>query len=180
MSELNLGSIITGEQHRDAIHIAVAPVVTAESLQPGQHVGLDANGQADSEAKHIGVIDPFLKSTARRGSTVWLFLYPNTITSLRHEWAHPAFGLQQSPGVIDKTASERWLRNFIDGADCPSYETVIAAAANHDGGDSWSDEYLHFEGSDAHGVIPPEFWTHVEIVTGKKIEKRAAYFSCSC
>jgi hypothetical protein len=43
-------------------------------------------------------------------------------------------------------------------------------------------EYLFFAGRDAHGEIPPEFWDHVEVVTGKKIgpEDRAQYFSCSC
>lgn len=43
-----------------------------------------------------------------------------------------------------------------------------------------NDEYISVGGSDAHGSIPPEFWDHVEAVTGKKQELRPAYFSCSC
>lgn len=41
MKELNIGQIITTEQSRDAIHIAVAPVVAGMRLQPGSHVMLD-------------------------------------------------------------------------------------------------------------------------------------------
>jgi hypothetical protein len=35
-------------------------------------------------------------------------------------------------------------------------------------------------GRDASGQIPPEFWDHLEIVTGVKQNKRPNYFSCSC
>jgi hypothetical protein len=45
----------------------------------------------------------------------------------------------------------------------------------------WSpDEYMHFDGRDAHGEIPPEFWQHVEIVLGYKPEHSPSSFSCSC
>jgi hypothetical protein len=48
-------------------------------------------------------------------------------------------------------------------------------------GDGWSpDEYLHFDGEDAHGEIPDEFWTHLEVVTGERPPYRPKYFSCSC
>lgn len=43
-----------------------------------------------------------------------------------------------------------------------------------------ADEYLHFNGRDAHGEIPDEFWTHLEIATGKKPPHKPKYFSCSC
>lgn len=174
MSELNLGSLITTEQYRDAIHIAVAPVVAAETLQPGQHVGLNADGKADGEVKPIGVIDPFLKSTVRRGSTVWLFLYPNTITSLRHEWIHPAFDGLQAPEMSE---SERWIRDFADSVQL-RYDVVMQGAADYvDCGD-----YLCFGGLLEGESVPDEFWAHYEKVTGKKVaeEDRGSFFTCSC
>ena len=84
------------ENRRDAIHIPIAPVIAAEPLQPGQHVGFVHNGEgklvaARDPADCIGIIDPFLKEPVLRGSRVFLFVYPNTITSLRHVWSHPSF-----------------------------------------------------------------------------------------
>lgn len=45
MSEsLGLGKIITTPQQRDAIHVAVAPVVANSELKPGQRVGFVREG----------------------------------------------------------------------------------------------------------------------------------------
>jgi len=94
IQKLGLGQIITTEQERDAIHIAIAPVTAARRLHPGDHVGLDDEGKADDlcgSENYIGVVDPYLKKPVNRGERVWLFLYPGTITGLRHVWTHPAF-----------------------------------------------------------------------------------------
>ena len=85
------GLIADGEKRRDAVHIAVCPVMAAEQLSPGQHVGLvriDTVGPSDH---CVGVIDPFLTQDVSPGQWCWLFIYPNTITSLRHVWHHPTF-----------------------------------------------------------------------------------------
>jgi hypothetical protein len=86
----NIGELVEGDARRDAIHVAVAPVEAAEDLLPGQHVGL-VSGLASSASAPIGVVDPFLKAPVLKGQRFWLFLYPNTVTSLRHVWTHPAF-----------------------------------------------------------------------------------------
>lgn len=183
-AQTKLGQLIEGEVQRDAVHIAVAPVIAAQNLGVGEHVGIDKNGKAAIYAKtRIGIVDPFLKHIVLEGEQFYLFLYPNTITSLKHVWTHPAFEDDQKHALVmgrvsDKQVAEIWLRNFIENADCPSYEAVIAAAV--DGTDSWDEDYMHFDGRDAHGEIPPEFWDHVEVVTGKKISSRPTYFSCSC
>lgn len=175
-----LGSIISENEKRDAIHLAVEPAIAAEHLMPGQDVGFVEGGVGRSPSP-IGIVDPFLKEPVMKGERFWLVVYPRQITSLRHVWTHPAFTEAEIEDSANssKEASEQWLREFIGGSDCPDYHTVIEKAVNND---SWSEEYLHFDGSDAHGEIPPEFWDHVEIVTGKKIkgEDRAKYFSCSC
>lgn len=90
-----LGRLIEdGDRRRDAIHIAVAPVAAAERLAPGQHVGLVREGNLELVGPcdcAIGIVDPFLTADVEPGQRFWLFLYPNTVTSLRHIWTHPTF-----------------------------------------------------------------------------------------
>jgi hypothetical protein len=95
MSDLKLGQLITDENaKRDAIHIAVAPVIAGELLRPGNHIGLtgDDGRTVGAVDNPIGIVDPFLqKSVIRKGEKFWMFLYPQTVTSLQHAWEHPSF-----------------------------------------------------------------------------------------
>lgn len=186
-----LGTIIDATAGRDAIHLAVEPTVAKMKMFPGQDVNVDGS----CLEPWVGIVDPFLKGPVMPGQTFWLVLYPRTITSLRHVWAHPAFGDPSKPiPSANKAASEAWLREFVSKGDCPNYDDLIAAAIGknvHQNTETEypgyyairnDGEYLHFGGRDAHGEIPPEFWDHVEIVTGQTIPKhqRASWFSCSC
>lgn len=180
-----MGTILTDEEGRDAVHIAVIAVVAKYRLEPGENVGKDG-----SKRNPIGIVDPFLKHTVKSGEKFWLFLYPRTITSLRHVWEHPAFPKEEEApaAFVDKRASELWLRKFADTCDCPSYETLIKAVHGDNIADDdcdWAsskidDEYFYFSGIDAHGEIPEEFWHHIEVVTGKKCKYKPPYFACSC
>lgn len=192
MDTLGIGKVIVTEQHRDAVHMAIAPVVAAERLTAATHVGFvgESNEVGQSVDNLIGIVDPFLKRQVQKGETFWLFLYPGSIVSLRHEWEHPAFGKEDAGAVADKVASEQWLRDFCSDHDCPSYESVMDVITTPGGvqlgdeeyyGKSYVDgDYIHFSGTDAHGEIPDEFWDHVEVVTGRRVKHRATYFSCSC
>lgn len=93
-----LGTIIDHTQKRDAIHLAVIPVVAGQNLLSGQHILLI------DDAKHgrvaviglegettLGIVDPFLMEPVAKGETFWLVIYPRQITSLRHVWEHNAF-----------------------------------------------------------------------------------------
>jgi hypothetical protein len=105
----NLGHLITNsDRRRDAIHIAVAPVTAAERLTPGQHVGFVQAGDTElvGPAENlIGIVDPFLREEVQPGQRFWLFLYPNTVTSLRHVWTHPAF-VPKVPSVTTRASKE--------------------------------------------------------------------------
>lgn len=114
MSEqTTLGVLLDATAQRDAIHIAVAPVIAAHILSPGEHVGF-ISGEAEDRDKvgrttpKLGIVDPFLQTAVMPGQRFWLFLYPQTITSLRHNWTHPAFAAAD-PGPR-KSESEQWLR----------------------------------------------------------------------
>ena len=90
-----LGRLIEDEdRRRDAIHIAVAPVTASVRLSPGMHIGLvsDDNTELVGPTENpIGIVDPFLETDVELGQRFWLFLYPNSVTGMRHVWAHPAF-----------------------------------------------------------------------------------------
>lgn len=172
---------------RDAVHVAVVSARAGERLWPGTDVGLTGDLTTEAVAIHsgeptfIGIVDPFIKGAVQPDERFWLYLYPRTITGLNHQWTHPAFPDAKAGEVYGrpsaKLASEQWLRDFCACSDGPGYETVIAMATDDRRGRS-----MTVMGYDASGEIPPEFWDHVEVVTGQTIpeERRAEYFSCSC
>jgi hypothetical protein len=179
----SLGKLLSGGQgERDAVHIAVAPVVAAMAMPPGAPVVLTEDGratEAEEDVTGIGVVDPFLADGPDEGDRFWLYLTPGSITSLRHDWTHPAFpavaplrsALAEPPEVI---ASKAWLRERAEPEGL-SLSRVLEVAES---GDS-----LTIYGSDCHLQTDDEFWRHVEIVTGRKFDKNHrsnVYFSCSC
>jgi hypothetical protein len=201
-----LGTIITAEEKRDAIHLAVEPVEAAVPLYAGQHVRL-VDGKAtwatlqSPNSDGVGIVDPFLDEPVEAGERFWLVVYPRQISSLRHVWEHPDFPpsgetyLEETEEASAQTRalSEAWLREYLNAADCPGFDAVMSVietgswAASDDGDylrGSFSDwgPYIHFDGTDAHGTIPPVFWEHVSIYLGRFIPEaeRAEGFSCSC
>jgi len=114
--DLGIGKLITKDQQRDCIHMAVAPVEVAagQTVMPGMRVGVLPNGCISRVAEpHVGVVDPFLTKPINAGQKCWLFLFPGSIKSLRHEWSHPAFKaqdkLQFTAEEQTKAASKEWL-----------------------------------------------------------------------
>lgn len=178
-----LGKIISANEKRDAIHLAVEPVKAGTVLNPGQHITVkDGIAYPAAMGRGLGIVDPFLLTHVDVGQRFWFVMYPRMVHSLRHVWTHPAFAdepVQVSlQPVVDKAASEQWLKDFCTSADCPGYHAVMGWIENPSG---WSPgEYMHFDGMDAHGEIPPEFWKHVEIVLGQKPQYTPDHFSCSC
>lgn len=193
-----LGKLIDAGEGRDAIHIAVVPVtsVSEQVLLPGWPVVFASENDREHvrgtvEDTGVGVVDPYLRSGVRKGERFWMFLYPATITSLRHVWTHPAFPEVPAASPVatadKKVTSAAWLDEWLNRhGDNPGYDAVMQTI--RDG--SWNDgeynsgrlepEFLHFSGTDAHGEIPAEFWEHVEVVLGHKPKHRPTFFSCSC
>lgn len=177
-----LGTIISETEKRDAIHLAVEPIIAGEDLEPGTHVGIK-DGKAYAKRNRyspvensVGIVDPFLKRHVKEGDRFWLVVYPRQITSLRHVWSHPEFpetAETQKLTTSMKAESEAWLRNFAREQG-PSYEEFLANARDYS-------EYMCF-GTDIYGDIPEEFWHHCQIILGKEIpkDKRAEYFRCAC
>lgn len=185
--DLKLGEIIPADrpQERDAVHIAVIPVVAAVSMAPGALVGM-AGGRAvhATGAAAIGIVDPFLTETVEEGQRFWLYLRPGSITSLRHEWTHPAFPVSElRVGSNEREVSEKWLRQWAiefrvggyDIADDERYRKLIGGAIAGDiffGTDTPYDE-----------VRGSELWRHIENVTGQRFDddhRENGFYHCSC
>lgn len=188
MKDTKVGTLITDASvQRDAIHIAIAPVITANVCDPGEHVGFMDDGRVGVNAKKkIGIIDPFLKDTIGPNKRCYIFLYPQTVTGMRHHWEHPAF--TEFDGVPASTTSEIdasrvWLENYVRRV-CP-YDSD-----NIDGGYNAFMEHvkegvIYYHGSDCHsrGDVEDEWelYRHLSVVLGREINQSSfVSFQCSC
>lgn len=94
-----LGMIHFKPEHRDAIHLAVEPVIAATaSMYPGQRIGIidghayPAGTEWDGEiVPYHGIVDPFLPKGPVQGKSFWFVMAPRMVQSLRHVWEHPDF-----------------------------------------------------------------------------------------
>jgi len=164
-----LGQLLAPEQTRDAIHVALCPLVARERLEPGEHVRIEeGEGAAAAPGQGVGIVDPFLVAAVEPGARFWLLLYPGSITSLRHEWTHPQLPL---PEVA---ASEAWLRQLAEDSHTP-YEKILEGAL---------EGHILF-GLETDGRIfaerhRDELERHLERVLGARVSERYIAFSCSC
>lgn len=198
------GTILDGPKERDAIHVATAAVCATIKLIPGQDIGFVTAGDVHSVGvtdTPIGIVDPYLKHPIFPGQWFWMFLYPRTITSLHHNWTHPAF---EAPALVARPESttddligtialsrdniplppsaemsmeEAWLRGFADSNDV-EYEELLDAANGY----VHHREYLCDGGKWEGRYVPDEFWPFYEAVTKRKVAEkdRGSFFSCSC
>jgi hypothetical protein len=182
-----IGKLHREELPRDAIHIAVVSVISDFNMNPGETASIDPDtGKVvPDHRKPCGIVDPFLKEHVYPGSRFWLFMNPGTITSLRHEWEHPALPILKKDvsTAINVTKSQydkasEWLRHETEsmGVDYKSFVDSLRFAVEDPEGDSiWSGH----EDYDPSG----EFWNNVEIILGKKLNRNQTEkvsFHCSC
>ncbi len=179
---LKIGHIITEPQQKDAIHMAVTPVILGDKRAfPGDHVGILSDGRVSANTTTIGVIDPFLKSSIREGDQVWLFLYPGSITALRHEWEHPAFkkdGSAVAPEDLEKTLAKQRIEAEAASAGL-SYDDLMFAARDYRDHDEYLCQGSRWDGHDMNDA--EQFWQDFKLVTGEELPKHlGGFFSCSC
>jgi hypothetical protein len=182
--QIKLGQLILGDANRDAIHIAIAPVVADEKLSPGQDIGFVDYGNPEKVGHSIspvGIVDPFLKHMVFPGQRFFMFLYPNTVTSLRHHWTHPAFSEAPKP-VIDQRVEDAkaWLTEFAKELNMERWDDLVDVVKDcMSTGDYFR---LGFDTPDRVYSDRREFWRNYEIVTGERVDDTddTLPFSCSC
>lgn len=176
--EVNLGEF-TDADFRDAVHIAVIPVIYNEDGGfPACHVGIKSiDGKnifvSKSISPYVGVLDPFLKEPIGKNDKCWLLLYPKTIKGLRHNWFHPAFDIENDEKVAKAFS---WMNSYAIEIGLNVTELLDGAKIYLETGE------LLFKGDLLQDSVSDEFWDKYEILTGKTIEKskKQNFFSCAC
>lgn len=189
MSDVTLGNLITGEAERDAIHVAVVPLVAGETLRVGEkfrlahgstEVAMRGDYEVDGNNPPIGIVDPFLDGYhVTEGQRFWGMLFQNTVTGMRHHWQNPSFeNISLSTNI-----HEQWIREFCDRWNFSFDELIENAGSNEE----W--RYVTAMGSDLHSASElgegeeALFWHHFQGYTGKIFDEDARAglgWSCSC
>jgi hypothetical protein len=175
MSSVKLGETPDMSAGRDAVHVAVMPCRAGEPLEPGARVYIDMETQVALNAvtsPPVGIVDPYLAAPVERHGVFWLCLFPESTTSLRHEWTAP---------VIDRALSERWLRDFVARKYDVDYDDMMRVAlAIADGDESY--ERCHLEESIELGDEAEAFWKHFERAMSRSVsgDRRVEYIPCRC
>lgn len=180
----NLGSLITEQAEKDAIHIAVAPATAAVQLFPSQRVAMREDGSFEPATgdRALGIVDPFLSHPVPAGDRFWFVLFPGTVTGMRHEWQHPQFQRRQDSIVPTdpKSVARANLERAADLCDM-SYKGFIERLSEF----CESGEAFHMGTNESYKeiIFDEKFWADFELVTGFK-PKEGSWpempFSCSC
>ena len=186
MSSIDLTKKIGKDEKvaKDAIHIAILPVIVGlDYVHPGQAAKVSSfNKEADlfelgEIGKNIGIINPFMeKGRIMEGDRVYIFLYPNTVTSLRHDWEFEGLETIRKIGQPTLEASKLYIEMIAEDMDMDYQELMDATEDSIDYGNYYS------VGSNEDARLPDEFWAHYELITGRIVpaDKRYSFFSCSC
>lgn len=171
-----LGTIPTENAVRDAVHIAIVPLIAGEKLYTNEKFRLGQGSETvafkvtDSVYRSdelpdgqrftsIGIVDPWYVTPEEfreqyhywhfvpQGHRFYGILNPNSVTGMTHHWEHPSF-----IGNVETNPSKVWLLNFCDrwGLD---FETVVHKASTLPDGpwdDSYRGTYITTIGVDCH------------------------------
>lgn len=179
-----LGRILHGKHERDAVHIAVAPVVAGGQIYRSAYIGLNAEGRAImvSQESSVGISDPFLIDMIEEGQQFFVYLTPGSITSLVHHWAHPKFPLVDQ--FLPRPSSVAWLENYAEEIGETFQDLMSAAETWLKDGEYWVGGPPGMEfGSNLESIqLPEAFWTHYQLATGKTVpeSKQESFFTCVC
>jgi hypothetical protein len=181
MSEIKFGEILYGYPQRDAIHIAVTPIEAGSEVVAGDKVKLK-DGKAHTwknrlDGDCVGFVDPYLTERVAKGERFWLWLWPGSITSLRHDWTHPLLPEQRPTNEKKEAAMNRMaeIGHQIGGFSVEEMLHYYASVAKTGEG-CLPDDLNKYE-------APADFWEIGELLTGLHVSpaiQNDHCFRCSC
>lgn len=177
-----LGRLASLGAGRDAVHVAIIPVVCEEEVEPGQPLKIEDGKVVKSEHfGRVGIVDPFLDRPVDPLKSFYMLLNPGSITSLKHVWTHPAFG-DEVEAIDDENM--RFFREIA--ATCSmNVQKLLDAASDY----AESGEYTYMGNNENYTDVTAreweEFWRRWKVHTGKEavykdFYDRGSFFSCSC
>lgn len=184
--DLQLGHTPEENAQRDAVHVAIIPVVAAANMRRGDRVKLLPDnqivkaGSGRPDDAH-GIIDPFLpKATVKAGDRVYMVLLPGKVTGMRHHWkceeVDRIVGEQEpqpmKPSDEAVEEAERWLDMYAATLDSwfSARDIVRLFVLGNNSNSSkacdasitrYDQEFICLYGYDARGEIPAELFQHV-------------------
>lgn len=197
MSDLNLNELPGPDAVRDAIHIAVIPLIAGEDLYGGavqlkvgtKNVALRAKDSYYG-GESIGIVNPWhpasqgdYENVVRKGEAFYCLLNPGSVTGMRHHFQHPVFDSEP----VEMSDSESWLRQFAQEWNFDFDELIKVGVNVQKATDRWQ-YWITACGRDLHsaGELGEDcdlFWYHLERHTGKQVDKdkrELLGWSCSC
>ena len=113
--DVKLGQLTTNTK-KDAVHVAILPVVAGETLNPGDKICFHSGLAHKATTNYEGVVDPFLQSSVTIGQQFYMCMVPGTIQNLRHEWDHPSLPVNEEAydKTLEESEKEKVLRAFAE------------------------------------------------------------------
>ena len=180
---------------RDAIHVAVLPVISDEeyicagmrlNFKYGSRTNVVRAKGREYDDPGVGIADPFLIEEVKLGQRFFMFMKPGSVTGMRHHWNHAGVDTV----FPEESESEKWMRTFAQKWNFNYEELIQEASASDQRGEGGYDynHYIVAMGRDLHsaselGEDHDLFWRHLEVLTGKKFNdkhQRNFGWSCSC
>ena len=164
MSDIQLGKEPLVDAKRDAVHVAIVPLVATERMFGGHPFTIvDDKVRACGFHESIGSVDPFIYEV-QKGQRFWAILKPGTAKNLRHDWDCPELDQALKPKadeVVPAMTPKEWLMDFAKRCGT-ELEVLLHCAV------LWSDMKNHGLGGpfwlNAYGPITllPVFWENYD------------------
>lgn len=180
--KIELGKLCPVDAERDAIHIAIAPVIAGDTFNPGTHIGFLDDGTVGPTKNTIGIADPFLKQTIIRNQRIYLCLYPNTVVRLRHDWHHFSFPREVTdrPVIVE---AEIYVKKCLESLCRYNVKKVGIEETYKEFMNNLIDNssmYFHGEEITSWYELPDHFKDTLEILLGREIVTDDISIRCGC
>ena len=187
MEQLPMGRPPAPDAARDAVHVAIAPVVAETQMMRAQRIRVDGtHARAVSAAEHANaIVDPWITNDVEAGELVWVLMNPGTITAIRHHWQHP--DVRDVPDEA-RASAIAWLKEEVCDPTSRSLQGVLEDAIRHAESDGGFKRYAQSgDGEDAtiedlpdlYAIVETErFWQCVNILAGTNHDLETVPYEC--